>query len=69
LYIKDIVTLWLKKLGVDTVFGIPGSYVLPIIDSVSSYGIRFILTQHEYGAALMADGFAKASEKVGCIRP
>ena len=51
----------------DTVFGIPGSYVLPIIDSVSSYGIRFILTQHEYGAALMADGFAKASEKVGCI--
>jgi acetolactate synthase-1/2/3 large subunit len=67
LYVKDIIALWLKKLGVQIVFGIPGSYVLPIIDSITRHGIRFILTQHEYGAALMADGFSKATEKVGCI--
>lgn len=67
MYIKEIVALWLKRMGIHTVFGIPGSYVLPIIDEISRKEIKFILSQHEYGAALMADGFAKASAAPACV--
>ncbi|MFF2154712.1 thiamine pyrophosphate-binding protein [Paenibacillus chitinolyticus] len=67
MYIKEIVALWLKRMGIHTVFGIPGSYVLPMIDEISRKEIRFVLSQHEYGAALMADGFAKASGAPACV--
>ncbi|MFI2856150.1 thiamine pyrophosphate-binding protein [Paenibacillus sp. JSM ZJ436] len=66
-FVKDIISIWLKKLKVDRLFGIPGSYVLPLIDSAARHEIPFILSQHEYGAALMADGYAKATGKVGCV--
>ena len=55
--------------GVDTVFGIPGTHNLAIYDALRhSGGIRHILARHEQGAAFMADGYARASGKVGvCI--
>lgn len=55
----------LKKEGVDTIFGFPGGTVLPIFDELYDAPIRFILTGHEQGAAHMADGYARATGRVG----
>ncbi len=56
----------LKAHGVDTVFGIPGTHNLAIYDALREMGsIRHILARHEQGAAFMADGYARASGKVG----
>jgi len=55
----------LKKEGVDTIFGYPGGVVLDIYDVLYSADIRHILVRHEQGAAHMADGYARASGKVG----
>lgn len=60
----------LAEQGVDTVFGYPGGAVLNIYDELykNSDRIRHILTAHEQGAAHAADGYARASGKVGvCI--
>ncbi len=58
----------LVKEKVDVMFGYPGGAVLPIFDKLYDAPIRFILTRHEQGAAHMADGYARASGKVGvCI--
>lgn len=58
----------LKEEGVDTIFGYPGGAVLPIYDALYDSDIRHILTRHEQGAAHAADGYARASGKVGvCI--
>lgn len=60
----------LKEQGVDTVFGFPGGAVLNIYDALykAQGEIRHILTSHEQGAAHAADGYARATGKVGvCI--
>ncbi len=60
----------LKEQGVDTVFGFPGGAVLNIYDELykNSDSIKHILTAHEQGAAHAADGYARATGKVGvCI--
>ncbi|MBN2085911.1 MAG: biosynthetic-type acetolactate synthase large subunit [Anaerolineales bacterium] len=60
--------LWesLIQEGVDVMFGIPGGAVIPAFDAMLNYPkLRFILTRHEQGAAMMADGYARASGKVG----
>ncbi|MDD3890417.1 MAG: biosynthetic-type acetolactate synthase large subunit, partial [Syntrophomonadaceae bacterium] len=58
----------LKEQQVDTVFGYPGGAVLPIYDALYDSDIRHILTRHEQGAAHAADGYARATGKVGvCI--
>lgn len=59
----------LKKEGVDTIFGYPGGTVLPIYDVLfKEKAIKHILTRHEQGAAHAADGYARATGKVGvCI--
>ncbi|MFN2299261.1 MAG: thiamine pyrophosphate-binding protein, partial [Anaerolineales bacterium] len=52
--------------GVEVMFGIPGGAVIPAFDAMLNYPkLRFILTRHEEGAAIMADGYARASRKVG----
>jgi len=53
--------------GVDTIFGYPGGSVLPLYHALTSYKgkINHILTRHEQGAAFAAEGFARASGKVG----
>lgn len=56
----------LEKLGVDTIFGFPGGAVLPIYDALyKNKKIRHIKTVHEQGAAHAADGYARATGKVG----
>ena len=59
--------LWecLVREGVDTVFGYPGGAILPAYDALLEYPIRHVLVRHEQGAAHMADGYARASGKVG----
>ncbi len=64
---SEIVIECLKEQGVDTVFGYPGGTILNIYDELykHSYEIRHILTSHEQGAAHAADGYARATGKVG----
>ena len=58
----------LKREGVEIVFGIPGGVLLPLYDALYDAPVRHILARHEQGAAHMADGYARASGKVGvCI--
>jgi len=55
----------LRQLGVETVFGYPGGAIMPIYDALPNSGITHILTRHEQGAALAADGYARVSGRVG----
>ena len=56
----------LKEQGVDTIFGYPGGAVLNIYDEIYSFeAINHILVSHEQGAAHAADGYARATGKVG----
>ena len=63
----EIVVECLKEQGVDTVFGYPGGAILNIYDALykNSDAIRHILTAHEQAASHAADGYARASGKVG----
>jgi acetolactate synthase I/II/III large subunit len=51
--------------GVTDVFGYPGGAILPAYDALRKFPIRHVLVRHEQGAAHMADGYARASGKVG----
>lgn len=64
---SEIVVECLKEQGVDTVFGYPGGTILNIYDALYKHSneIRHILTSHEQGAAHAADGYARATGKVG----
>lgn len=64
---SEIVIECLKEQGVDTVFGYPGGAILNIYDALYKHSneIRHILTSHEQGAAHAADGYARATGKVG----
>ncbi|MFO7982934.1 MAG: biosynthetic-type acetolactate synthase large subunit [Desulfuromonadales bacterium] len=55
----------LLRENVDTVFGYPGGTVINIYDDLMDYPIEHILTRHEQGAVHAADGYARASGKVG----
>ena len=63
----EIVVECLKEQGVDTVFGYPGGAILNVYDELYKHSneIRHILTSHEQGAAHAADGYARATGKVG----
>ncbi|MCR5801842.1 MAG: biosynthetic-type acetolactate synthase large subunit [Lachnospiraceae bacterium] len=64
---SEIVVECLKEQGVDTVFGYPGGSILNIYDALYKHQdeIRHILTSHEQGAAHAADGYARATGRVG----
>ena len=64
---SEIVIECLKEQGVDTVFGYPGGTILNVYDALFKHQdeIRHILTSHEQGAAHAADGYARATGKVG----
>ena len=55
----------LQEEGVDTIFGFPGGAVLDIYDELVKTDIRHILVRHEQGAVHAADGYARASGRVG----
>ena len=63
----EIVVECLKEQGVDTVFGYPGGTILNVYDALYKHTneINHILTSHEQGAAHAADGYARATGKVG----
>ena len=63
----EIVIECLKEQGVDTVFGYPGGTILNIYDALYKHSseINHILTSHEQGAAHAADGYARATGRVG----
>ena len=64
---SEILVECLKEQGVDTVFGYPGGAILNIYDALYKHSgeIKHILTSHEQGAAHAADGYARATGKVG----
>ena len=63
----EIVVECLKEQGVDTVFGYPGGTILNVYDALYKHSdeIRHILTSHEQGAPHAADGYARATGRVG----
>jgi acetolactate synthase-1/2/3 large subunit len=64
----EIIWEVLGKEGVDVVFGYPGGAIMPAYDAMLKYSIRHVLVRHEQGAAHMADGYARASGRVGvCV--
>lgn len=65
----DIIVKTLIEQGCDTVFGYPGGQILNVYDSLYTHQneINHILTAHEQGAAHAADGYARATGKVGVV--
>lgn len=62
----EILMECLLREGVDVVFGYPGGAILPTYDAMTKYPqLRHVLVRHEQGAAHMADGYARATGKVG----
>jgi acetolactate synthase I/II/III large subunit len=61
--------LWktLESEGVQVVFGYPGGAIMPAYDALPEFAITHVLTRHEQGAAHMADGYARASGKLGVV--
>ena len=66
--VSQILVQFLEKLGVESIFGIPGAHILPVYDGLYDSSIRSILAKHEQAAAFMAGGYARASGEIGaCI--
>ena len=61
----EIIWATLTGEGVATVFGYPGGAILPAYDALRKFPIHHVLVRHEQGAAHMADGYARASGRVG----
>ncbi len=65
---SQIVWEALIREGVEVCFGYPGGAIMPTYDALVDYPIRHVLTRHEQGASHMADGYARASGRLGvCI--
>ncbi|MBI3646187.1 MAG: biosynthetic-type acetolactate synthase large subunit [Acidobacteriales bacterium] len=62
---SQIVLDCLRAEGVDLVFGYPGGAIMPLYDALDGSGVRHILTRHEQGAVFAAEGYARATGKVG----
>ncbi|MDH3947960.1 MAG: thiamine pyrophosphate-binding protein, partial [Gammaproteobacteria bacterium] len=66
--VSELIVKYMERLGIETIFGMPGAHILPVYDSLYDSGIQSILAKHEQGAAFMAGGYAKASGKISaCI--
>lgn len=61
----ELLVQWLEYYGVDTVFGIPGVHTVELYRGLPNTNIRHITPRHEQGAGFMADGYYRASGKVG----
>jgi acetolactate synthase-1/2/3 large subunit len=57
----------MERLGVSTIFGLPGGAAIPLFDALVDSKIKLVLTRHEQGAAFMADGYARATGKPGVV--
>ena len=66
--VSQVLVRFLEKLGVKSIFGIPGSHILPVYDALHDSDIRSVLVKHEQAAAFMAGGEARVSGRVSaCI--
>ncbi|MGH7746500.1 MAG: thiamine pyrophosphate-binding protein, partial [Candidatus Dormibacteria bacterium] len=61
----EIIWECLERLGAQYVFGYPGGAILPAYDAMTKYRVHHVLVRHEQGATHMADGYARASGRVG----
>src|SRR5512143_2569966 len=66
--VSELIVRYLERLGIDTIFGMPGAHVLPIYDRLYASQVKTVLVKHEQGAAFMAGGYARASHQpAACI--
>jgi acetolactate synthase-1/2/3 large subunit len=66
--VARLLVQYLQRLGIDTVFGMPGAHVLPIYDAFHDAALTTILVKHEQGAAFMAGGYARVAQRpAACI--
>jgi len=66
--VSQILVKFLENLGVNSIFGIPGSHILPVYDAIYDSSIQSVLVKHEQAAAFMAGGHARVTGGVGaCI--
>ncbi len=67
----DLILHYLEKLGIDTVFGVPGGAIEPLFNSLArserSGGPKLVVARHECGAAFMADGYYRETGKMGVV--
>jgi len=62
---SEILIQCLEREGVDVVFGYPGGAIMPVYDALYDARVKHVLVRHEQAAVLAADGYARASGKVG----
>ena len=66
--VSELLVKYMERLGIETIFGMPGAHILPVYNSLYESPIQSVLVKHEQGAAFMASGYARASGKIGaCI--
>ena len=66
--VSELVVRYMERLGIDTLFGMPGAHILPVYDQLYDSSIDSVLVKHEQGAAFMAGGYARVSGRIGaCI--
>lgn len=67
----DLIVDYLAQLGIDTVFGVPGGAIEPLLNSLArserNGGPRLVVARHECGAAFMADGYYRETGKMGVV--
>jgi acetolactate synthase I/II/III large subunit len=67
----DLIVFYLERLGIDTVFGVPGGAIEPFLNSLARSerrgGPRLVVARHESGAAFMADGYYRETGKMGVV--
>jgi TPP-dependent 2-oxoacid decarboxylase len=64
----DFLVAYLRKIGVDTIFGIPGDLALKLFFALGKrHGIRIVTLSHEPGVGFAADGYARATGKIGVV--
>ena len=66
--VSELIVKYIERLGIETIFGMPGAHILPVYDSLYDSSVKTILAKHEQGAAFMAGGCARASGNISaCI--
>ena len=66
--VSELIVRYMERLGIEFIFGMPGSHILPVYDSLYDSNIKTVLAKHEQGAAFMAGGHARATGGIGaCI--
>jgi acetolactate synthase-1/2/3 large subunit len=66
--VSELIVKYMERLGIDTIFGMPGAHILPVYDSLYDSPIQSVLAKHEQGASFMACGYARASGRISaCI--